>query len=202
MALYLAWAGSGAQAAGLVRREPNSTLALPSTPPQFGYTLNNAFPGLTFNGPVCMTAPPGETNRLFILERSGNIVVITNLASPNRTVFMSLPVLSDSESGLIGLAFHPGYATNGYFFVFSSRNLNTSQGNGRHQRISRFQVSPTNPNQGLPDTELPLITQYDTAGNHNGGDLHFGPDGYLFASLGDEGPLEIADWTRRYEAVL
>src|SRR4029079_6379419 len=116
---------------------------------------NNAFPGLPLTGPVCMTSPPGETNRLFILERGGNIVVITNLAVPNRTVFMSLPVLSDSESGLLGLAFHPAYAANGYFFVFSTRNLNASQGNGRHQRISRFQVSSTNPNQALPATELP-----------------------------------------------
>src|SRR5206468_7318132 len=66
-------------------------------------------------------------------------------------------------------------------------SLNTSQGNGRHQVISRFQVSPVNPNQGQPGTELMLISQYDTAGNHNGGDLHFGPDGYLYASVGDEG---------------
>jgi glucose/arabinose dehydrogenase/mono/diheme cytochrome c family protein len=175
------------RAAGLTQRVANSTLQMPASPPQFGFGLTNAFPGLSFSGPVSITAPPGETNRLFILERSGTIVVITNLASPTRTVFMSLTVLSDSESGLIGLAFHPGYATNGYFFVFSSRSLTTSQGSGRHQRISRFQTNPADSNQGLTASELPLITQYDTAGNHNGGDLHFGPDGYLYASLGDEG---------------
>jgi len=60
---------------------------------------------------------PGETNRLFILEKGGDIAVITNLASPTRSVFMSLPVVADSESGMLGLAFHPGYATNGYFFL-------------------------------------------------------------------------------------
>ncbi len=182
------FAGTTLGTAAPLQRVANTSLTnLPAQPPQFGYTLVNAFPGLSLSGPVCIASPFGETNRLFILERGGNIVVITNLVIPNRTVFMSLPVLSDSESGLIGLAFHPGYATNRYFFVFSSRDLTTSQGGGRHQRISRFEVSPTNPNQGMPGTELPLITQRDTAGNHNGGDLHFGPDGYLYASLGDEG---------------
>ncbi len=176
-----------APAAGVLQRVPNTTLQLPAAPPQFGYTLNNAFPTVSLDQPVCIASPPGETNRLFILEKTGNIVVITNLASPNRTVFMNLPVFTDSESGLLGLAFHPEYATNGYFFVFSSRNLSTSQGSGLHQRISRFQTSPTNPNQGVAATELPLITQIDSAANHNGGDLHFGPDGYLYVSLGDEG---------------
>ena len=189
----LAWIGLLLCAIGIARAEtplqrlPNTTLQFPPTPPRFGFTVANAFPSLSLSQPVCITSPPGETNRLFILEKAGNIVVITNLSSPNRNVFMSLSVMSDSESGLLGLAFHPGYTTNGYFFVFSSRNLNTPQGNGRHQCISRFQVSPTDPNHGLPGSEVMLIQQYDTAGNHNGGDLHFGPDGYLYASLGDEG---------------
>jgi len=177
-----------ALADGPLQRVPNTTLTnLPAQPPQFGYTITNAFPGVSLSQPVCITSPPGETNRLFILEKTGNIVVITNLASPNRTVFMSLTVLTDSESGLLGLAFHPGYATNRFFYVFSSRTQTTTQ-TGRHQCISRFQTSASNPNQGLTASELFLIRQYDTAGNHNGGDLHFGPDGYLYASLGDEGP--------------
>lgn len=184
----LLWFAAGlAHAESPLQRLPNTTLQLPPTPPQFGYTLVNAFPSVSLSAPVGIASPPGETNRLFILEKGGNIVVITNLAVPNRTVFTNLTVLSDSESGLIGLAFHPGYATNGYFFVFSTRSLNTSQGNGRHQVISRFQVSPANPNQVQPGSELVLIRQFDSAGNHNGGDLHFGPDGYLYASLGDEG---------------
>src|SRR5688500_18177075 len=128
-------------------RVPNSTLALPSSPPEFGYSLANAFPTVSLNAPVCIVAPPGETNRLFILEQGGTIVVITNLAAPTRTVFMSLTVMSDGESGLLGMAFHPGYATNRYFYVFSSRNLTTSQGSGRHQRISRFEISATNTNR-------------------------------------------------------
>lgn len=169
-------------------RVPNTSLAsLPPQPPQFGYTINNAFPSVSLSQPVCIASPPQETNRLFILEKGGNIIVITNLAAPTRTVFMSLPVFASGESGLLGLAFHPGYATNGYFFVYSSRSLTTSQGGGLHQRISRFQTTPPSANSALANTELPLITQIDGADNHNGGDLHFGPDGYLYASVGDEG---------------
>jgi uncharacterized repeat protein (TIGR03806 family) len=168
-----------------LQRVPNTSLTnLPAQPPQFGYALANAFPSVSLSLPVCITSPPGETNRLFILEKAGNIVVITNLANPTRTVFMSLSVLSDSESGLLGLAFHPGYATNSYFFVFSSR---PASGNARQQCISRFQTSPTNPNHGLVGSELTLIAQNDRLANHNGGDLHFGPDGYLYATVGDEG---------------
>jgi len=176
-----------ATATAQLQRIANTSLTLPVQPPQFGYTIVNEFPSVTLNQPVCIASPPQETNRLFILEKGGNIVVITNLANPTRTVFMSLTVVTDSESGLLGLAFHPGYATNGLFYVFSSRTLTTSQGSGLHQCISRFQVTATNANVALPSTEQILIQQIDAAPNHNGGDLHFGADGYLYASVGDGG---------------
>jgi glucose/arabinose dehydrogenase len=186
--LALLAVSAGAQ---LLRVANTSLTNLPPQPPQFGYTVNNAFPTVTLTQPVCLAAPPQETNRLFILEKGGNVVVITNLAAPTRTVFMNLSpvVAADSESGLLGLAFHPGYATNRYFFAFYTHtNFTTSQGTGRHQVISRFQATSTNENVALTNSELMLIMQRDTAGNHNGGDLHFGPDGYLYASVGDEGP--------------
>ncbi|HEV2694629.1 MAG TPA: PQQ-dependent sugar dehydrogenase [Verrucomicrobiae bacterium] len=169
-------------------RVPNTTLAsLPPTPPQFGYTVDNAFPSLTFDQPVCIAWPPQETNRLFVLEKTGAIVVITNLANPTRTVLLTLPVYSTGESGLLGLAFHPGYATNRQFYVFYSVYLTNSQGTGIFQTISRFRTTTTNQNVALPSSERVLIQQYDRLDNHNGGDLHFGPDGYLYASVGDEG---------------
>src|SRR6266496_6064657 len=91
------FAGVTSDLAGPLQRVPNITLTnLPAQPPQFGYTLVNAFPGVSLTQPVCLASPPGETNRLFILEKGGNIVVITNLAGPTRSVFMSLSVLSDS----------------------------------------------------------------------------------------------------------
>lgn len=168
-------------------REPNSTLELPQEP--YAFRTVNAFPGLTFNNPVALVSPPGETNRLFIAERAGRIQVITNLANPNSTLFLDIAggVNPDGEGGLLGLAFHPGYRTNRFFYVFYTLNTSTEQGSGFHDRVARFEISPDNPNQALPNSEVPLITQFDDAWNHNAGDLHFGPDGYLYVSLGDEG---------------
>jgi uncharacterized repeat protein (TIGR03806 family) len=173
---------------GLSNRVANSTLQMPQNPATYGYAFSNAFPGVSFSAPIAITTPAGETNRLFILERAGRVAVVTNLAAPNRTIFMDITnrVTAGCEEGLLGMAFHPNYAANGYFYLFYSVNTNTSS-SGLHQRISRFQVSPGNPNQGMTNSELPLITQRDEACNHNGGDLHFGPDGYLYISLGDEG---------------
>src|SRR5260221_710027 len=69
----------------------------------WGYVPTNAFPSLVFSNPTCIVSPPGETNRLFILEKHGRIVVITNLAIPTRTIFMDLAgkvsVVTASESG-------------------------------------------------------------------------------------------------------
>src|SRR6266436_842781 len=74
------------------------------------YVSANAFPSLVFTNPVCITSPPGETNRLFIVEKKGKIVVVTNLAAPTRSIFMDISgsVSSGGEEGLLGLAFHPG----------------------------------------------------------------------------------------------
>ena len=168
---------------GELQRVPATTLRLPAAPPTFGYAISNAFPGLTFAAPVALVTPPGETNRLFVVEQGGRIQVITNLAQPNKTLFADLTgrVQTGGEQGLLGLAFHPGYATNRQFFVFYTAS------NPRRDRLSRFLVSTSNPNQADTSSEVVFIDQPDDASNHNGGDLHFGPDGYLYISLGDEG---------------
>lgn len=183
---------SFAQPFGLSNRVANSTLQMPTNPPVFGYTIVNAF-NTAFTDPVAIVTPPGETNRIFVVEQDGIISVITNLAAPNRTVFLNISArvvggVPSDEQGLLGLDFHPGYATNRQFFIFYSV-LSTTPGiatNDLHHRLSRFQTSTNNPN--LADTnEVILIDQFDQAFNHNGGDLHFGPDGYLYVSIGDEG---------------
>ena len=184
-----------ATAAGPLERLANTSLAnMPTVPGTLGYTFANAFPTLIFTNPVCLASPPGETNRLFILEKSGRIVVITNLAAPARSVFLDMTarvtttLVVGDERGLLGLAFHPGYATNGYFYVFYTGTTNTvGGGNGLHDILARYQVSAGNSNQANASSHTPLLLQYDQADNHNGGDLHFGPDGYLYVSLGDEG---------------
>ena len=165
-------------------RVANTTLRMPASPPVFGFTTEKAFGNLSIISPVAIATPPGETNRLFVIEKAGRVIVITNLANPTRTVFMDISdrVISDGEQGLLGLAFHPGYATNGCFFLFYTASVD-----GTPDRLSRFEVSLDNPNQGQPDSEVILFSQSDEASNNNGGDLHFGPDGYLYVSLGDEG---------------
>lgn len=166
-------------------REPNTTLAMPQNPAQRGYSFVQAF-GRTFAAPVAMVTPPGETNRLFIVEQGGRILLITNVAAnptPPNLTFLDIRsrVLTGGEQGLLGLAFHPDYASNGYFYVFYTAP------NPRRDRLSRFSVSSTDPNAADPGSEQIILDQVDEASNHNGGDLHFGPDGYLYVSLGDEG---------------
>jgi uncharacterized repeat protein (TIGR03806 family) len=174
-----------------IRRVANTSLTLPLTPPVLGYATTNAYPNLTqtFRQPVAIAAPPQETNRLFVVEKTGRIFVLTPLPTPARSVFLDLSakVLAGGEQGLLALAFHPGYATNRYFYVFYTLQTQTAVANGRHDRLSRFQVSATNPNEALANSEQVILTQADDYENHNGGDLHFGPDGYLYLSLGDEG---------------
>lgn len=104
--------------------------------------------------------------------------------TPAKSVFMDLTGRVDSsgsERGLLGLAFHPNYDSNGYLYVFY-----TADGGTPRNRISRFTVT-ANPNVGDTTSELILIDQLDQNQYHNAGALHFGPDGYLYASFGDEG---------------
>lgn len=180
-----------------LQRVPNTTLAMPSAPPTFGYTSTNAFGTLTFVNPVAIVSPPGETNRLFIVEKSGTIQVITNLAAPTKTLFLNISnrvtstegnTTSNGEQGLLGMAFHPGYATNRYFFLFYTGPATTSaNAGGRHDILARFQTFAGNPNQADDTSEVRLIAQYDQQPNHDGGDIQFGPDGYLYVPVGDEG---------------
>lgn len=163
-------------------------------------TTVNAFGSLTFDFPIAVRTPPGVTDRTFVLERNFGIQMV-DLTNNTKTPFMNLaaylgagdgdPTTSletDGECGILGLAFHPQYNQNGYFYMFYSMQL----GGALHQRIARFKATGTagQYNQATsadPATCRPLITQRDEAQNHNGGDLAFGPDGYLYISVGDEG---------------
>jgi glucose/arabinose dehydrogenase/mono/diheme cytochrome c family protein len=177
----------------------NNTLNLPADlPAATGYTTENALGTLTFNAPICIVSPPGETNRLFVVERGGSIQVVNNLSTtPTKQTFLDLNAFlaatgggtlsTVSEQGFLGLAFHPNYATNGLFYIFYSVTINDGGTNNTFERVARFRVSTTNANQADTTTFFPLISQLDEAGNHNGGDLHFGADGYLYISVGDEG---------------
>ncbi len=90
----------------------------------------------------------------------------------------------NGEEGLLGLAFDPDYASNHFFYVFYTGQA-TNGTSGLHDILSRFQTASAN--AGDPNSEVRFIAQSDLANNHNAGDLHFGSDGYLYVSLGDEG---------------
>lgn len=168
-------------------RLANSALNVPASPPPTNYQLNNAFGSLSFTQPTCLASPPGNTTQLFVCEKTGALKLVPDVTAttPSSTTIMTLGVTTSSEQGLLGLAFHPNYATNGYFFVFYSIPISGTT----YERVSRFTMA--NPASASPSlvsgSERILIQQADQADNHNGGDLHFGPDGYLYVSLGDEG---------------
>ena len=123
--------------------------------------------------------------RLFIVEQPGRIKIIDSSGITLATPFLDITsVVSYSvggERGLLGLAFDPNYATNGYFYVDY-----TSLPSGR-THISRFSVSSSNPDSALASSEELLLEIYQPYANHNGGHLAFGPDGYLYIGMGDGG---------------
>lgn len=174
----------------------NTTLRLPDRIPVTGHALVPAFPGLTFNEPVGLATPPGETNRLFIVERGGIIHVITNLAQPTKTVFLDLsspPPPGSLESGLLGLAFHPGFVSNRWFFVFQSKYASTPGAPNRlHNVLTRFEVSSGNPHLAQTNSAVTFMAQVDDSDQHNAGDIRFGPDGYLYIPIGERTSRDLA----------
>ena len=112
-------------------------------------------------------------DRLFIVEQSGNIRIANTDGTVNTADFLSINVnTSGNERGLLGLAFHPDYATNGFFFV----NYINSSGD---TRISRFTVSSSNPDIADPSSEFIILEVDQPFSNHNAGGLAFGDDGFL-----------------------
>ncbi len=133
-----------------------------------------------------LTSPVGITNagdsRLFVVNQLGYVHIISPNGIVNTQPFIDIHdrVVYGGERGLLGIAFHPQYKTNGYFFV-------NYIGNGDSTYISRFKVNTENPDLADPQSELKLMTIFQPYTNHNGGDLCFGPDGYLYIGLGDGG---------------
>ncbi len=154
-----------------------------SAPAQLMKTVRVAS-GLSY--PLFVTHAPGEPYRIYIVEKQGRIK-FTDVRTPNApaAVFMDIDPLVvnvssvGDERGLLGLAFHPDYENNGYFYVYYINNSNNTQ-------ISRF--SRLNENAGDPASAQPILTFLQPQGNHNGGWMGFGPnDGYLYISSGDGG---------------
>lgn len=158
---------------------PSSSAA--AAPEAVTFSLTAFASGL--NEPVSL-AHAGDS-RLFALEQVGRIRIIQSDGTVLATPFLDITDRvdrSDNEEGLLGLAFHPNYSSNGYFYV---NYINTTSG-VRRTRISRFQVTG-NPNVANPASEQIILTVGQHNWNHNAGDIHFGPDGYLYIPLGDGG---------------
>lgn len=121
--------------------------------------------------------------RLFAVRQNGRIMVIDEDGTVLRNPFLDVrnKISTGGERGLLGLAFHPNYAENGYFFINYTRT-----GNGATV-VSRFSVFEDNPNKADSLSEKIILVVNQPFSNHNGGDIHFGPDGYLYIGMGDGG---------------
>ena len=150
----------------------------------YSYDIKLAFPNLTFNHPVGIYEPGDGTNRIFILEQRGIIYVFNNTANvTKREIFLDIQekVIFQGEMGLLGLAFHPNYNINGYFYIDYVTD------DPRRTIISRFTVNSTDPNKANSSSEINILSVEQPFTNHNGGQIIFGPDDYLYIGLGDGG---------------
>ena len=150
-----------------------------ASPEQPGGTIRLEQVDGRFRNPVYLASPPGDS-RLFIVEQAGRIRIVKNgqaLSEP----FLDIAdrVRSGGEQGLLSVAFHPDYRTNGYFYVnFTDRSGDT--------RVERFKVS-ANPDVADPASSKLVIGIDQPYANHNGGLVMFGPDGMLYVGMGDGG---------------
>jgi glucose/arabinose dehydrogenase/uncharacterized cupredoxin-like copper-binding protein len=157
------------------------------------FTLTNALPGSPsiqlvkvvdgLADPVNVAAPNDGSGRLFVVERVGRIRIVQDgelLEEPFLDISENVKI-DFQEQGLLGLAFHPDSATNGRFFIYYT----DYQTNG-DSFLVEYAVSD-DPNVADPESGRVLLTQDQPFVNHNGGTIHFGPDGYLYVTLGDGG---------------
>jgi glucose/arabinose dehydrogenase len=148
------------------------------------YGVETAFPSLTFSNPVGIYPANDGTNRLFVVQQNGLICVFNNSRTvTSSTVFLDIRdrVLFGGEEGLLGLAFHPTLAQNKYFYVDYVAD------SPPRTVIARYSVSTGNPDEADKNSEVILLEVSQPFSNHKGGQIAFGPDGFLYIALGDGG---------------
>lgn len=150
-----------------------------------GISTPRAFPSLTFVSPVAMKQAPNDASRWFVVEQAGLIRAFDNDSAAAATanfVDLRTRVHLDGEAGLLGMAFHPDFATNGLVY------LNFSELVGGVVRSVTAEFASMDGGLTLdPASERVLMSVSKGASNHNGGNLDFGPDGFLYVGLGDGG---------------
>jgi glucose/arabinose dehydrogenase len=150
-----------------------------------GLSTPRAFSNLTFASPVAMKQAPGDASRWFVVEQAGLVRAfenVANVASTQDFVDLRTRVEFSGEAGLLGMAFHPDFVANGRVYF----NFTEEVGGVLRSVTAEF----TSADGGLtldPGSERVLLTVAKPAGNHNGGNLGFGPDGFLYVGLGDGG---------------
>jgi glucose/arabinose dehydrogenase len=148
------------------------------------WRVEAAFPALLFNAPVGIYNAGDGSNRLFVVEQRGLIRVFNNSRDTSvANVFLDISdqVLFGGEQGLLGLAFHPNFRDNGYFYVDYVAD------NPRRTVVARYSLKPDNPDEADKNSEMILLEVEQPFTNHKGGQISFGPDDYLYIALGDGG---------------
>lgn len=137
---------------------------------------------LGLNTPLFLTSPPGDSARLFVVEKGGRIKVVDKATSSLIGTFLDISSLvsTGSEQGLLGMAFDPQYATNRRFYV----SYTDTSGNSV---IARYLVSAGNANVAVNTADRMILTLVQPFANHNGGMIVFGPDNLLYLGFGDGG---------------
>ncbi len=151
--------------------------------------LNRAFAALSFTQPLGLLQAPGDDSRWFILEKAGKVLVFANdQATTTSSVFLDISSRVDSassEAGLLGMAFHPDFAANGQVFISYTAAASAPPA-VLTSHLSRF-ISSDGGNTLDPASEEILLSLDQPFTNHNGGNLAFGPDGFLYIGFGDGG---------------
>jgi glucose/arabinose dehydrogenase len=131
--------------------------------------------------PVYVTAPPGDTRRLFVVEQPGRILILRKGALLSQLFLDIAPLVSGAnEQGLLSLAFDPNYAANRFLYIAYTDHANSLV-------VARYQTSAANPERVEPGSRHVLLTLAHPYSNHNGGQLQFGLDGLLYVGIGDGG---------------
>ena len=159
--------------------------------PIAGTTVSLQKLGTVVSGAMLVTAPRDDL-RLFVIEQRGAIRIFKDqVLQPDPFLDLSPdargPVIAGGENGLLGLAFHPGYASNGQFFVYYTARNSGDPDNAQRNVVARCQVSASNPDRADPASCTDVLSIPDFAANHNGGMIEFGRDGYLYIGTGDGG---------------
>lgn len=166
--------------------ETPTPTSLPFTRLSFGMvSLKPAFPRLDFRKLTNLVQPRDGQDYIFVTEQAGRILAFQNEKDTAQTeIFLDITDRVNeghNEEGLLGLAFDPEYLVNGYFYVYYSAS------SPRRSVVSRFSVSQSDPTVADSRSETIIMEIPQPYGNHNGGQLAFGPDGYLYIGLGDGG---------------